>query len=67
MKKEKRYEVMCDDFSYLVYADDAMEACNKFKELWPYEIPFAVVDHRYLEGKYLKIGEVRDEGLEGLF
>jgi hypothetical protein len=67
MNKGKRYEVFCEDFSYLVYADSVMEAYGKFKDLWQDENPFAIVEHSYLEGRYLKIGEVRDEGLEGLF
>lgn len=65
--KQKRYEVFCEDFSYLVYADSLLEAFNKFKDLFTDQTAFAVVDRDYLSGKYLKIGEVRDEGLAELF
>ena len=65
--KQKRYEVFCGDFSYIVYADSLMEAVSKFNDLFKDQEAFAVVEHRYLEGKFLKIGEVRDEGLAELF
>lgn len=65
--KQKRYEVFCEDFSYLVWADNLMEAYNKFIDLFSDQIPFAVVEREYLAGRYLRIAESRDEGLAGLF
>ena len=65
--KEKRYEVFCEDFSYIVYASGLAGALQKFTDLWPDQVPFAVVETQYLEGRYLRIAECRDEGLAGLF